>query len=173
MVRPDEAPAQEALTVGELTADLRALLQQTHGDVWVRGEISQPRQPGSGHVYLTLKDDDAVLPAVIWRSTVARLRTEPVDGLEVLVRGGIDVYPPHGRYQLVIRHLEPLGAGALQQALERLRKKLQAEGLFDASRKQSLPTFPTRIGLVTSATGAAVRDMVSVIRRRFPRCPCS
>ena len=155
-------------SVSQLTHDMRALLSDDYGDVWVRGEISQPRTPRSGHVYLTLKDEEAVLPAVIWRSALARMKTDPQEGTEVLVRGGIDVYPPHGRYQLIIRHMEPLGAGALQRAFDRLRRKLEVEGLFDEAAKRPLPPLPRRVGLVTSRTGAAVRDMVSVIRRRFP-----
>ena len=156
------------MTVSELTAEIRGVLDATFGDVWVRGEISQPRTPSSGHVYLTLKDEGAVLPAVIWRSTAARLRFRPEEGQEVLVRGGIDVYPPHGRYQLIVRRMEPVGEGALRLAFEQLRATLAAEGLFDEERKRPLPPMPRRIALVTSRTGAAVRDMVSVIQRRFP-----
>ena len=156
------------MTVSELTADIRGVLDATFGDVWVRGEISQPRTPASGHVYLTLKDHGAVMPAVIWRSTASRLRFRPEDGQEVIVRGGIDVYPPHGRYQLIIRRLEPVGEGALRLAFEQMRAKLEAEGLFDPARKQDLPPMPRRIALITSRTGAAVRDMVTVIRRRYP-----
>jgi len=156
------------MTVSELTADIRGVLDATFGDVWVRGEISQPRTPASGHVYLVLKDQGAVLPAVIWRSTAARLRFRPEEGQEVLVRGGIDVYPPHGRYQLIVRRMEPVGEGALRLAFEQLRAKLEAEGLFEPGRKQPLPFMPRRIALVTSRTGAAVRDMVTVIHRRFP-----
>lgn len=162
---PDGSPV---LSVGQLTNDIRGVLDTTFGDVWVRGEISQPRRPASGHVYLTLKDDDAILPAVLWRSTAARLRFQPEDGQEVLVRGGIDVYPPYGRYQFIIRRLEPVGEGALRLAFEQMRKKLAAEGLFDDAWKKALPTMPRRIALVTSRTGAAVRDMVTVILRRFP-----
>ena len=156
------------MTVSELTADIRGVLDATFGDVWVRGEISQPRTPASGHVYLTLKDEGAVMPAVIWRSTATRLRFRPEEGQEVLVRGGIDVYPPHGRYQLIIRRLEPVGEGALRLAFEQMRARLEAEGLFDEEHKQDLPAMPRRIALITSRTGAAVRDMVTVIRRRFP-----
>ena len=163
--RHDDA---QIMTVGEITAQMRGMLGTTFGDVLVQGEISQPRRPASGHVYLTLKDADAVLPAVIWRSTAARLRFRPEEGQEVLAKGGIDVYPPHGRYQLVIRSLEPVGEGALRLAFEQLRARLEREGLFDEERKQPLPTMPRRIALVTSATGAAVRDMVTVIQRRFP-----
>jgi exodeoxyribonuclease VII large subunit len=168
-VSPTPGPDGGAVyTVARLTAELRGVLGATFGDVWVRGEISQPRTPSSGHVYLTLKDDEAVLPAVIWRSTAARLRVRPAEGLEVLVRGGIDVYPPHGRYQLVVRALEPLGEGALRLAFEQLRARLEAEGLFEAARKRPLPALPRRVALVTSRTGAAVRDMVHVIHRRHP-----
>lgn len=162
---PEENPV---LSVTELTAQIQGMLGTTFEDVFVQGEISQPRTPRSGHVYLTLKDDGAVLPAVIWRSTVGRLRYEPEEGLEVIARGGIDVYPPHGRYQLIIRSLEPVGAGALQLAFEQLRARLEAEGLFAPERKRELPAMPQRIALVTSKTGAAVRDMVSVIQRRLP-----
>jgi len=154
--------------VSDLTEQLRQTLGVAFGDVWVRGEVSQPRRVASGHLYLTLKDESAVCPCVVWRSTVARLRLLPEEGQEVLVRGGIDVYPPHGRYQLIVRSIEALGAGALRLAFERLRKRLEAEGLFDPARKRPLPPLPRRVALVTSATGAAVRDLVTVIRRRFP-----
>jgi exodeoxyribonuclease VII large subunit len=156
------------LSVGALTAQIQGVLGTTFDDVFVQGEISQPRRPSSGHVYLTLKDADAVLPSVIWRSTAARLRFAPEEGQAVIARGKIDVYPPHGRYQLVVRALEPVGEGALQLAFEQLRKRLEAEGLFAAERKRELPALPRRIALVTSRTGAAVRDMVTVIRRRLP-----
>ncbi|MDA1195855.1 MAG: exodeoxyribonuclease VII large subunit, partial [Planctomycetota bacterium] len=166
MSRGPAGPA--VLTVSELTADIRGLLDVTFGDLWVRGEISQPRTPASGHVYLTLKDAGAVLPAVMWRSSATRLRFRLEEGQEVLARGGIDVYPPHGKYQFVIRQLEPVGEGALRLAFEQLRARLEAEGLFAPERKRPLPTLPRRIALVTSRTGAAVRDMVTVIHRRHP-----
>jgi exodeoxyribonuclease VII large subunit len=136
--------------------------------VWVKGEVSQPRPSAAGHLYLTLKDDEAVLPCVLWRSTLASLRFRIEGGQEVVALGGIDVYPPHGTYQLVVRHVEPLGAGALQLAFEQLRRRLEAEGLFAPARKRPLPAMPRRICLVTSRTGAAVRDMVTVVTRRFP-----
>lgn len=159
---------QHVFTVSSLTGAVRDLLGGALGDVWVRGEISAWRPAASGHVYFTLKDAGAVLPCVLWRAQAQRLRFQPQDGLEVLVGGGVDVYPPHGRYQLQVRTLEPLGAGALQQAFERLRRRLEAEGLFDPARKVPLPPLPRRIALVTSPTGAAVRDLVTVIQRRFP-----
>lgn len=166
----ETTPSGEPIfTVSSLTEELKGMLGVTYGRVWVQGEISQLRRPASGHVYLTLKDRGAVLPCVLWRSTVARMRMEPEEGLEVLVQGGIDVYPPHGRYQLVIRSMQPVGAGALQLAFEQLRARLEREGLFDEGRKQQLPAMPSTVALVTSRTGAAVRDMVSVMRRRFPR----
>ncbi len=164
---PRPGPAH-VFTVSTLTEAVRDMLQGALGEVWVKGEISQWRPSPSGHVYFTLKDQGAVLPCVLWRSQVARLKVKPEDGLEVLLGGGLDVYPPHGRYQLQVRTLEPLGAGALQQAFERLRKRLEAEGLFAPEHKVPLPLLPRRIALVTSPTGAAVRDLVTVIRRRYP-----
>jgi exodeoxyribonuclease VII large subunit len=162
---PRVVPAN-VLTVSGFTGALRELVGSEFGDVWVRGEISQWRPAASGHVYFTLKDEGAVLPCVMWRTNVARLKIRPTDGLEVLVSGGVDVYPPHGKYQLVVRTLEPLGAGALQLAFERLRKRLEAEGLFAPDKKLPLPPHPRRIALVTSIRGAAIRDLVTVIQRR-------
>ena len=164
---PRREPAH-VFTVSTLTEAVRDMLQGALGEVWVKGEISQWRPSPSGHVYFTLKDQGAVLPCVLWRSQVARLKFKPEDGLEVLLGGGLDVYLPHGRYQLQVRTLEPLGAGALQQAFERLRKRLEAEGLFAPEHKVPLPLLPKRIALVTSPTGAAVKDLVTVIRRRYP-----
>ncbi|MGE0190777.1 MAG: exodeoxyribonuclease VII large subunit [Planctomycetota bacterium] len=158
----------EPFTVSTLTNELRGVLGATFDDVVVRGEVSQARRVASGHVYLTLKDAGAVLPAVIWRSAAARLRVAPEDGLEVLARGGIDVYPPHGRYQLIVRQLEAVGAGALQRAFEMLRARLEAEGLFAPERKKPLPVLPRTVALVTSRTGAAVRDLVRVLHQRHP-----
>jgi exodeoxyribonuclease VII large subunit len=159
---------RHVFSVTTLTEALRDLLGGTFGQVWVKGEIGGWRTSPGGHVYFTLKDAGAVLPCVLWRSQVARLKFQPDEGLEVLVGGGIDVYPPHGKYQLQVRTLEPLGAGALQQAFERLRKRLEAEGLFDPARKVPLPSLPRRVALVTSPSGAAVRDLVTVIQRRHP-----
>lgn len=155
-------------TVTEITALIKENLESAFQDIYVAGEISQFTRASSGHVYMTLKDENAVLRAVLWRGTAQSLRFELEEGLEVLARGGIDVYPPRGSYQLIVSWMEPRGMGALQLAFQQLKEKLQKEGLFDPAHKRPLPEFPRRIGLVTSPTGAALRDMVNVVGRRFP-----
>jgi exodeoxyribonuclease VII large subunit len=162
--RADRPPV---LSVGELTDQLKDVLETTFPSVWVAGEISNLARPQSGHCYLTLKDDTAQLRAVIWRSTAARLRFELEDGLEVVCHGTIELYGPRGTYQLVIQQIHPKGMGALELALRKLREKLAAEGLFAAERKRPLPRFPRRIAVVTSPTGAAIRDFLEVLRRRW------
>ena len=159
---------ETARTVSELTREIKDQLESHYPDVWVTGEISNCRPARSGHVYLTLKDDQSQISAVIWRSTAARLKFDLADGLEVVARGGVEVYLPRGQYQLVIKQLTPKGVGALELAFRQLQERLSAEGLFDAERKQPIPRFPRRIALVTSPTGAAVRDMLQVITRRWP-----
>jgi len=162
------SPQQDrVLTVGELTEQIKGLLEGTFTGVWVSGEISNLSRPQSGHCYLTLKDDSAQLRAVLWKGTANRLRFELEDGLEVICQGDLDVYAPRGSYQLVIRQVEPKGIGALELALRKLRDKLAAEGLFDPARKRPLPRFPRRVAFVTSPTGAAVRDFLEVLRRRW------
>jgi exodeoxyribonuclease VII large subunit len=168
--QPQPVPHAEVATVTELTLAIQGLLAGRFDDVWVRGEVSGCRRVASGHVYLTLKDAGACLPAVVWRSTAARLTFAVEDGTEVLCRGTVDVYPPHGKYQLIVHEVQPIGAGALQLAFEQLRKRLAAEGLFDPARKVPIPFLPRRLAVVTSKSGAAVRDLVTVIHRRFPRC---
>ncbi len=155
------------LSVTQVTAQLKGVVEQNFADIWVAGEISNFSRPQSGHCYFTLKDDHAQLRAVIWRGTAARLKFDVHDGLEVVCRGRLDVYPPRGSYQLVIDQLQPQGIGALELALRKLREKLEKEGLFEPSRKRPLPTFPRRIGVVTSPTGAAIRDFLEVLRRRW------
>jgi exodeoxyribonuclease VII large subunit len=155
-------------TVSELQREIRALLEGDYAGIWVEGEISGARRPPSGHCYLTLKDADAQLSAVCWRSTVQRLRFEPEDGLAVRARGHLTVYEPSGRYQMIVQALEPLGAGPLQVRFEQMRKRLEKEGLFDPDHKRELPGFPRRAALVTSPSGAAVRDLVHVCKRRWP-----
>jgi exodeoxyribonuclease VII large subunit len=155
------------LTVSQLTEQLRALLEERFPAVWVEGEISNFRAYGSGHAYFTLKDADAQLRCVIFRTRAQRIRFQPADGLHVVAFGSVEVYAQRGEYQLVVELLEPRGLGALQLAFEQLKARLQAEGLFDAARKRDLPRFPKKIGIVTSPSGAALRDMLRVIARRF------
>lgn len=164
---PHAESPEKPLSVFQLTSLIKGILEQAFPSVWVVGELSDVARPQSGHVYLTLKDDRAQIRAVIWRNAASRLRFNLEDGLEVICRGDLDVYPPRGSYQLVIRELEPRGEGALQQALRKLQQKLAAEGLFDPAHKKPLPRFPRRIAVVTSPTGAAVRDFVEVLRRRW------
>jgi len=154
-------------TVSELTTRIRDVLEQQVVPFWVEGEISNLRVPGSGHAYFTLKDDQAQIRVVLFRNRLRRIRFEPEDGLHVLAFGSLEVYAPRGEYQMVVELMEPQGLGALQVAVEQLKARLQAEGLFDAGRKRPLPQFPRKIGIVTSPTGAAIRDMLRVIGRRF------
>ncbi|MCG8584263.1 MAG: exodeoxyribonuclease VII large subunit [Pirellulales bacterium] len=158
---------EDALTVSQLTDQIQDLLESSLPSVWITGEISNFARPQSGHCYFTLKDEKAQIRAVIWRGTAERLRFDMHDGLEVVCHGGIDVYPPRGSYQLVIDQLHPKGIGALELRLRQLRAKLAAEGLFDEDRKRPLPRFPRRVAFVTSPTGAAIRDFLEVLRRRW------
>ena len=156
------------LTVSQISSLLKETLEELFPTVWVTGEISNFRRPSSGHVYFDLKDETAVLHSVIWRSSVRALRFEPEDGQQVVCQGGIDVYPPHGKYQFIARRMEPVGEGALQLAYRQLHDRLRAEGLFDDIHKQPPPTFPQSIAFVTSPTGAAVRDFLNIAARRWP-----
>lgn len=160
-------PERRILAVSELTSALREVLGSAFPDIWVAGEISGTRLAPSGHYYFTLKDADAQLRCACFRNAARHLSSKPRDGLAVLARGRIDVYPPRGEYQLLVEAIEPQGEGALQMAFERLKKKLEAEGLFAPDRKRPLPFMPRRIGVVTSPSGAAIRDMVHVLSRRF------
>jgi exodeoxyribonuclease VII large subunit len=159
---------RSVLSVSQLTAQLRSLVEQTFPAVWVEGEISNFRFHGpSGHAYFTLKDEGAQVRAALFRTRVRRLRFEPADGQHVLAFGALEIYAQRGEYQMVVELLEPRGLGALQLAFEQLKARLGAEGLFETARKRPLPRFPRTIGIVTSPTGAAVRDMLRVIGRRF------
>jgi exodeoxyribonuclease VII large subunit len=158
---------RQVYTVSELTLRLKAALEEAFPAVWVEGEISNLRTPGSGHSYFTLKDEGAQLSAVLFRGRGRRVRFDLEDGMQVLVFGGLDVYAARGQYQLVVEMMEPQGLGALQLAFEQLKRKLEAEGLFDEGRKRPLPAFPRVIGVVTSPTGAAIRDILNIIGRRF------
>ncbi len=162
------APERRVFTVGEVTASVRDLLEGEFFDVWIAGEISNTRNPPSGHFYFTLKDKDAQIRCVCFRQNALYLKMKPADGLAVLARGHIGVYEARGEYQLYVEHLEPQGVGALQLAFEQLKRKLAVEGLFDDDRKRLLPFFPRRIGIVTSPQGAVIADMLRIIERRFP-----
>lgn len=153
-------------SVRALVSDVRSRTEAAYGDVWVEGEISGSRPAASGHIYFTLKDGEAQLPVVLFRRQAQLLRFRAADGLAVLVRGRISVYESRGQLQLIAETMEPRGAGALQLAYEQLKRRLADEGLFDTTRKRALPSFPRCVGLVTSPTGAVVRDIVTVIRRR-------
>ena len=155
------------LTVSALTIELRAVLEERFPAVWVEGEISNFRLYGSGHAYFTLKDAEAQLRCVLFRNRGRRIKFEPADGLHVMAFGSVEVYAQRGEYQLVVELLEPKGLGALQLAFEQLKARLTLEGLFDPARKRELPRFPRKIGIVTSPSGAAIRDMLRVIGRRF------
>jgi exodeoxyribonuclease VII large subunit len=160
-------PEPVALSVGEVTRQIKDALEGDFPEVLVMGELSNLSRASSGHVYLTLKDDEAQLRAVLWRNVAQRLKFELRDGLEVIAAGPIEVYAARGTYQLVIRDLLPRGMGPLELAFRQLQEKLAREGLFDPARKRPLPRFPRRIALVTSPTGAAVRDLLQVLTRRW------
>jgi exodeoxyribonuclease VII large subunit len=162
------APERKVWSVSELTGRIRDLLAREFTDIWVEGEISNCHAAQSGHLYFTLKDAKAQVRCVCFRNQVRLLKFRPEDGLHVTVRGSISVYEPRGEYQIYVEHIEPVGMGALQLAFEQLKKRLEAEGLFDPAAKKPLPMLPRRIGLVTSPRGAAVRDVVRILRRRFP-----
>jgi len=155
-------------TVTEVTWRIKDLLEGEFTGVTVSGEVSQPTTSANGHLYFTLKDDGASIACVAWRSTVQRFKGVPAHGEHVHVTGDVQVYPPSGRYQIVVKSIEQAGEGALQQAFEKLKKKLESEGLFEASRKRPLPAFPKTIGVVTSETGAAFQDIRSTLERRYP-----
>lgn len=155
------------LTVSELTGRIKKLLEARFFSVTVAGEISNLRRPASGHLYFTLQDADSSLAAVCFRGDARRLKVEPEDGQEVTARGRITVYQPRGNYQLVVSEMELKGAGSLQLAREKLKARLAVEGLFDPRRKKKLPPLPSRVGVVTSPSGAAIRDILQVIDRRF------
>ena len=156
------------LSVSDVTRLIRDSLEEQFQDVWIEGEISNLRAPSSGHLYFTLKDNQSQLRGVLFRSGALRLRFALQEGLAVIARGRISVYEPRGEYQLIVDSLDPKGVGAFQLAFEQLKERLSQEGLFDEARKRRLPSFPRTVGVVTSLTGAAIRDIVAVLRRRCP-----
>ena len=163
MRKPNEIPS-----VTELTWRIKDLLEGNFSGITVSGEVSQPTLSRNGHLYFTLKDDGAQIACVIWKTTVQRMRGELQHGQQINVRGDVAVYAPSGRYQIIVKGIEQAGEGALQAAFERLKSKLEAEGLFSAERKRALPAFPKTIGVVTSETGAAFQDIRSTLERRYP-----
>ena len=161
------APERRVLSVSELTLRIRTLLEERFYEVWVEGELSNCRVWNTGHMYFTLKDANAQVRGVMFRSALRTLRFKPEDGLRVVARGRVSVYDAKGEYQIVCEHLEPEGLGALQLAFDQLKARLAQEGLFDERRKRVLPALPRKIGVVTSLDGAAIRDIIKVLRRRY------
>ncbi len=159
---------QKIYTVSELTLEIKHVLETSFPRLWVEGEISNFKRHTSGHLYFTLKDEHAQISCAMWRFRASNLLFQPEDGMKVLVEGDLQVYERGGNYQLIVYQMQPAGVGALQLAFEQLKKKLHAEGLFDEAHKKPLPPYPDRIGVVTSPTGAAIRDIISVATRRFP-----
>lgn len=155
-------------SVSELTQKIKSLLENNFRDILVEGEISNVSQSRNGHYYFTVKDDDAQMPCVIWRSTAMRMDTELRDGQQVVLGGDLQVYAPHGRYQMIVSLVQQAGVGQLQQKFEELKRKLEKEGLFDDAHKKPLPPYPLRIGVVTSSTGAAFQDIRSTFEQRWP-----
>ena len=160
--------ARKVLSVSELTAQVKRLLEKSVGQVWVTGEVTNLRAQSSGHMYFTLKDAGAQLSCVLFSREKVSHRELLADGQKVLLQGDVTVYEARGQYQLIVRAVELQGVGALQIAFEKLKQKLAAEGLFAPERKRPLPKYPQRIGLVTSPTGAAIRDVLHVVQRRNP-----
>ena len=165
----ESQPAQDSLfSVSQITGQIKMSLEQSFTSVWVKGEISNLTKHGSGHWYFSLKDSGAQLGAVMFRGQNQRVRFDPTHGMEITAHGKISVYPPQGRYQLIVDQMLPAGQGDLHLAFEALKEKLSGEGLFDPERKQTLPQYPGKVGIITSPTGAAIQDMLNVLQRRFP-----
>ncbi len=164
---PDLPVGEEALTVSEITARIKELIESNFGYVWVVGEISNAKVHTSGHVYFTLKDEAAQIRCVMFRSSAATVDFTPEDGMKVYAGGQLTVYDRYGTYQIIVRELVEAGRGGLLAAFNELKKRLEKEGLFAAERKKPLPAFPQRIGIVTSPTGAAVRDIIRTARKIY------
>lgn len=165
-----QPPNVKVLTVTELANGVKTLLEDAFANVWVAGEVSNLSRPSSGHLYFSLKDAQSTIKAVLWRSQAYRLKFELHDGLEILARGKVSLYGPRGDCQFYAEELQPKGLGAAELALRQLREKLFKQGYFDPRRKRPLPRFPCRVALITSPTGAAIRDMLEVLGRRWPAC---
>jgi exodeoxyribonuclease VII large subunit len=161
-----EAPHRRIWKVNEVVAELRSKVERAFSDLWIEGEICDLRPAASGHIYFTLKDEGAQLSVVLFRRQATLLRFRPENGLHILLRGKLSVFEQRGQVQIIAEHMEPLGAGSLQLAFEQTKRQLQREGLFDASRKKPLPAFPRSVGIVTSPSGAVIRDFLNIIGRR-------
>ncbi len=162
---------RQIFTVSRLNREARFLLEKSLSTCWVEGEISNLSRPTSGHLYFTLKDQQAQIRCALFRNRRNLLRFQPENGAQVQIRGTVSLYEARGDYQLIAEHMEPAGEGALQQAFEQLKKKLQLEGLFDPQHKQPVPSFPKRVGIISSPSGAAIHDILTVLKRRFPSLP--
>ncbi|MBU8910992.1 MAG: exodeoxyribonuclease VII large subunit [Desulfobacterales bacterium] len=158
-------------TVSKLTREIKSLLEETFPFIWVTGEISNYAVPGSGHSYFTLKDPQAAISAVMFKNQKRNLKFEPENGMNIMGLARLSLYEPRGSYQIIFEHLEPEGAGSIQVAFEQLKKKLSDQGLFDEKHKKAIPFLPSQISIITSGTGAAVRDIINVAQRRFSNCP--
>lgn len=170
--RAMESPAGEPVyTVSQLNREARLLLERSFPALWISGELSNLARPASGHLYFSLKDEQAQVRCALFRGAARSLRFRPENGQQVLARARIGLYEPRGDYQLIVEHMEPAGDGLLLRRLEELKQRLAAEGLFDAARKRALPALPRRIGVVTSPSGAAIHDILKILRRRFPAVP--
>ena len=162
---------REVYTVSRLNDETRALLEANFPPLWIEGELSNLARPSSGHLYFSLKDGRASVRCAMFRMYNQQLAFSPTNGAHVMLRARVSLYPERGEFQLIVEYMEPAGAGLLRQAFELLKQRLAAEGLFAAARKQSLPSFPRQVGVITSPTGAALRDILSVLRRRYPMAP--
>jgi exodeoxyribonuclease VII large subunit len=168
---PPEVAQRDIYTVSRLVRETRAVLEGSFPLLWISGELSNLAQPASGHIYFSLKDEAAQVRCAMFRMKRQQLRFRPANGQQVVIRARVSLYEARGEFQLIVEHMEPAGEGALRLAFEQLKEKLAAEGLFDSERKQPLPEIPRQVGLVTSPSGAAIRDLLSVLRRRFPALP--
>jgi exodeoxyribonuclease VII large subunit len=169
--RPGTAPGRDIFSVSRLNREARELLESGFPMIWVEGELSNLARPASGHLYFSLKDAGAQVRCALFRNRNQGLRFRPADGMQVLARARVSLYEARGDYQLIVEHMEEAGDGALRRAFEQLKQRLAAEGLFDSERKRELPALPRRIGVVTSPTGAAIRDVLTILKRRFPAIP--
>ncbi len=168
---PDTATERDIYSVSRLNAEARQLLERGFARIWLEGELSNVARPASGHIYFSLKDASAQISAAMFRNRNRSLKFKPENGIQVVVRAQVSIYEARGNYQIIVDQMEEAGDGALRRAFEELKNKLAAEGLFDESLKQPLPALPTRIGVITSPSGAAIRDVLTVLQRRFPAIP--